>query len=600
MESAEERISPSYVSDHQHPDADVKESRTPPSPGGAERNPGKRNLFMGTPATAHTVSASDVERAESPVERQLRIGLAHYGAGRIDDAIACYQQGLAELDSETSGQTPAGQIVQLHSQLGNASMVRGDLHAAKANYEAALRLNPDLTDCLCNLGSVCLKWNRPTDAIALYSRALALDPRHWPSRTNMSQALLDAQQYLIAKPYLQELAAERPYDPQILNRLGKLNFHLDELRLALEYFEQAVIVNPNDSESFNWIGGIRQHLNDTEAAEEAYARAAQLRPLIKYPAAKFPPSFSILALFAPFAGNTPTEFLLKDSPYDANILALFASNTYDPDQLRQTAHVVVNLMSDADQGHALFPLAADLVERIGRPIINHPRKVQQTTRETVASLLQGIAGCRVPKVVRQSSHSGGPTAALEAVASFAMPVLVRPAGTHGGDDFEKVESLGEVAAFMQRHPDSDHYLIEYIDYRSADGYFRKYRFIFVNDEILPYHLAIGQNWKLHHDSTDMVDHSWMQREEETFLNDPSTYFTPGHYEALRAIRQAIGLEYFGIDCGLDAQGQMVVFEVNASMLVHQRNDSFPYKAPFVDRIKQAFDAMLQKVASGHL
>jgi hypothetical protein len=39
-----------------------------------------------------------------------------------------------------------------------------------------------------------------------------------------------------------------------------------------------------------------------------------------------------------------------------------------------------------------------------------------------------------------------------------------------------------------------------------------------------------------------------------------------------------------------------VFEVNASMLVHDDNAEFPYKAPFVHRIKQAFDEMLRKLA----
>ncbi|HEX7563485.1 MAG TPA: hypothetical protein VF396_09565, partial [Bradyrhizobium sp.] len=74
----------------------------------------------------------------------------------------------------------------------------------------------------------------------------------------------------------------------------------------------------------------------------------------------------------------------------------------------------------------------------------------------------------------------------------------------------------------------------------------------------------------------------------------------GHYEALRAIQQRVGLEYFGIDCGLDRFGNLVVFEVNASMLVHERNEDFPYKAPFVLRIRLAFDAMLKKltIASG--
>jgi hypothetical protein len=140
-------------------------------------------------------------------------------------------------------------------------------------------------------------------------------------------------------------------------------------------------------------------------------------------------------------------------------------------------------------------------------------------------------------------------------------------------------------------------LIEYIDYRSADGYFRKYRFIFVDGQVLPYHLAIGNDWKVHHTNTDMVYHQWMQQEEEAFLSEPTTVFNAGHYQVLQAIQQRVGLEYFGIDCGLDRSGNLVVFEVNASMLVHARNEDFPYKAPFVLRIKQAFDAMLQKLAA---
>ena len=45
-------------------------------------------------------------------------------------------------------------------------------------------------------------------------------------------------------------------------------------------------------------------------------------------------------------------------------------------------------------------------------------------------------------------------------------------------------------AVVAQRPGTDRYFIEYVDYRSADGYFRKYRFIFVDGQILPYHLAI--------------------------------------------------------------------------------------------------------------
>ncbi len=102
---------------------------------------------------------------------------------------------------------------------------------------------------------------------------------------------------------------------------------------------------------------------------------------------------------------------------------------------------------------------------------------------------------------------------------------------------------------------------------------------------------------MHHVNTDMANQVWMQREEAAFLDDPSRVFNAGNYQTLRTIQQRIGLEYFGIDCGLDAGGNLVVFEVNASMLVHDDNREFPYKDPAVRRIKAAFDAMLAKLAS---
>ena len=257
--------------------------------------------------------------------------------------------------------------------------------------------------------------------------------------------------------------------------------------------------------------------------------------------------------------------------------------------------MVINLISDADQTDALLPVAADLVDRFGLPTVNHPRRIGMTTRDAVARLLEGIPNCRVPKALRLKAGADRSPDALRAMLPFSCPILARPVGTHGGDDFEKIEDHAPLAAFLSRHSDHDCYLTQYIDYRSEDGYFRKYRFIFVDGEILPYHLCIGSDWKLHHISTDMANQPWMQREEEAFLNEPDAVFAPAHYQALQTIRQRVGLEYCGIDCALDACGNLVVFEVNASMLVHARNEDFPYKAPAVSRIKHAFDEMLRQI-----
>jgi tetratricopeptide (TPR) repeat protein len=549
---------------------------------------------MTAAASATSPRAADI--AGSFIARQLGIGLEGYAAGRLEEAIAAYQRGLAAAEKELPGEVPVETISELHSRLGNAFMVRGDLALAAESYKAALRLAPHLTDCWCNLGNVQHKLGKPQDSVAFYLQALRLNPRHWPARTNLVQAMMATRQYIIAKAILLELIEERPQDDQIRHQLGKTCFELNELDSAIESFQQAAVLNPGDAESIYWIGGIKQKVGETEAAKAAYAEAARIQPLIRRPAAKSPADFRVLALYAPFAGNTPTEFLFKDCVYDTDTLALFASSEYDSESLKQGVQVVVNLVSDADQAGGLLPLVADLVGRLDKPTVNDPRKILRTTRNHVADLLEGIPGCRIPKVLRQNAGSDLSVATLQAALASPSSILVRPAGTHGGDDFEKVESPLELDAVVAHRPDNDRYFIEYVDYRSADGYFRKYRFIFVDGQILPYHLAIADDWKVHHNNTDMADHQWMQREEAAFLNDPADVFTPGHYQLLREIQQRVGLEYFGIDCGLDRSGDLVVFEVNASMLVHAHNEQFPYKDPFVRRIKLAFDEMLRKLA----
>jgi len=180
---------------------------------------------------------------------------------------------------------------------------------------------------------------------------------------------------------------------------------------------------------------------------------------------------------------------------------------------------------------------------------------------------------------------------------FAMPLLIRCAGMHGGEDFEKIDDVGAIDSFVSHHPDADIYVIEYVDYRSADGYFRKYRMLCVDGEILPYHLAIHDHWMVHHFRTDMANQEWMRKEEEAFLKHPYRIFTKAHMNALQEMASIIGLDYFGIDCSLDREGNIVVFEANASMVIHDESDAmFAYKNPYVRKIKEAFDTMLSRLA----
>jgi tetratricopeptide (TPR) repeat protein len=537
--------------------------------------------------------AASNRSADSSAPQHLAVGQEHYAAGRIIEAIAAFHRAL-----EAASTDPASCdviLADLHARLGNCYMLVGQLDPAAASYRAALRLAPHLTSCWCNLGNVLLQTGRAQDAIALYVEALKLNPTHLPSRTNLVQALMTVRHFLVAKALLSELAEERPQDSQIQHQLGKACFELNEVDSAIAHFERAIALNPKDADSLYWIGGVKQRNGDLAAARTAYAQAEKIQPFIRRKALRSPPDFRALALYAPFAGNTPTEFLFKDAAYDVDTVALIGASEPDVAAIGEV-QVVLNLISDADQAEGMLPQAARLAKKFGKPIVNDPDKIRHTTRDAVADLLPGIAGCLIPRIVRLDAGADISEAALESLLPFAFPLLARPAGTHGGDDFEKVGDLAGLARFLGQNPQSAHYVIEYIDYASRDGHFRKYRFIFVGGKILPYHLAIGNDWKVHHVTTDMANQPWMQQEEAIFLDNPTAVFSPANYAALREIRNRIGLDYFGIDCGLDGRGNLVVFEVNASMLVHADNGEFPYKNPAVHAIKAAFDAMLRERA----
>ncbi len=547
-------------------------------------------------ASAMPASSPGAEPEGTSAAQWLRIGQEHYAAGRNDDAFAAFQLGLAAIEAAPPGSIPVGTAAELHSKLGNVGMRRGDLGSADTHYKLALGLVPTLTACWCNLGNIRVQTGKPQDAIAYYFEALKLDPRHWATRTNLVQALMATKQYIIAKGCLLELLGERPQDAALCHQLGKAHYELEEIQDAIACFEKAIALNPRDADSLYWIGGIRQRSGDDAAAQAAYAAAARIQPLIRRPAIKSPADFRVLALYAPFGGNTPTEYLFKNANHDTDTLAIFENSSYDAEAFRQGVDIVVNLISDVDQAGAMLPLAADLVERLREPTINDPRKIQRTTRDMVAELLTGIEGCRIPKISRQQAGTTLSVESLRAALPQATSILARPVGTHGGDDFDKIDGADELAAYLAKPAETDRYFIEYADYRSADGFFRKYRFIYVNGEVLPYHLAICDDWKVHHVNTDMANQKWMQDEEAAFLNDPTLVFNEGHYEALRTIQERIDLEYFGIDCSVDTNGDLLVFEVNASMLVHDDNAEFPYKNPAVYRIKAAWDAMLARIA----
>ena len=140
------------------------------------------------------------------------------------------------------------------------------------------------------------------------------------------------------------------------------------------------------------------------------------------------------------------------------------------------------------------------------------------------------------------------------------------------------------------------YVAPFIDYRSADGYFRKYRIIFIDGEPFPFHLAISRNWMVHYYNAAMSEQQWMRDEEHAFLADirrPSS--RASSRAALRETAELLRLDYVGIDCAIGPDGKLLIFEADNALIVHVLDDPvlFAYKHRYVPRILTALDAMVR-------
>jgi hypothetical protein len=139
------------------------------------------------------------------------------------------------------------------------------------------------------------------------------------------------------------------------------------------------------------------------------------------------------------------------------------------------------------------------------------------------------------------------------------------------------------------------YATEFVDYRTPDSWYRKYRMIFVDRKPYPYHLAIGARWLLHYKTADMQAGAARRAEEAAFLRDPETAVGPRAMAALWEIAARLDLDYAGIDFSLLPDGRLLFFEANATMLIHPEEDPlFAYKNEAVGTIVEAVEQMIAR------
>src|SRR5439155_1080338 len=95
------------------------------------------------------------------------------------------------------------------------------------------------------------------------------------------------------------------------------------------------------------------------------------------------------------------------------------------------------------------------------------------------------------------------------------PFLFRQVGSHGGQDLALVGDRDDLDRLEQFALDGrDFYVTEFVDFRSPDGLYRKYRVLVIDGVPYAKHMIASDSWNIHaEDRTSVVlehRHAWHQ------------------------------------------------------------------------------------------
>lgn len=275
-------------------------------------------------------------------------------------------------------------------------------------------------------------------------------------------------------------------------------------------------------------------------------------------------------------------------------ITLFGEKTKQHIQIRSKPSVIFNEISDPDSHQGSLKRCESLCSQIQVPVINHPSKILKTTRDNIPVLLKDIPGLKVPATVSLTPRSPEDIFTEIDRADLVFPVIVRLAGAHGGKSSILITGHDDIGKLhVYPFDGSKFYLTQYVDYASDDGYYRKYRIVVVDGVPLYRHHLIDKKWMIHASSIEfMKENSDLMDESTALRNAFDRQTAPMIRPAIDEITRRLQLKYYGIDCNIDKEGNILVFEVNANMNILTQSN--PLLVQQVKRIKQHILKLLKK------
>ncbi|KPC54225.1 ATP-grasp domain-containing protein [Amantichitinum ursilacus] len=354
---------------------------------------------------------------------------------------------------------------------------------------------------------------------------------------------------------------------------------------------QAVHRAPEQAERWINLSTAMMAAGREELGLSIQAEGLAAQTLFRRPAALQPARVTVLIFAAPgpLSVNTPLDCLLEFTDVEL-LFCYLRPDAPMPASVPDHDVVFVAIGESAETRDTLARLSIELAGW-PRPVINPPQNIPNIARDTASALLQDLPGLVMPpcwqlartdvQLYASGVHSVCP--------DLHYPLIVRPLDSHGGHGLARIADDAGLAAYLAQAPQAEFYIAPFMDYRSADGQFRKYRVLLLRGEPFACHMAISSDWMIHYVNAGMYEEAAKRAEEAQWMRNFAA-FAQRHAGVWHELFQRSGLDYLAIDCAEMPSGELLIFEIDHAMVIHAMDSDtlFPHKQ---DCIALARDAV---------
>ncbi len=220
----------------------------------------------------------------------------------------------------------------------------------------------------------------------------------------------------------------------------------------------------------------------------------------------------------------------------------------------------------------IYRHAIELAERIaklGLPIVNRAERQRNLTKVETARRLRA-ANINTPQIADFASRD----ALVESAEQLGFPVVLRENIGHAGEFLllNSPEEARQAALENYFQP----VLSQFVNVQSEDGRHRKFRCFVIGDRVLSNHLQISRTWLTR--GLYRISDLATREEEIEYISSPDPQ------EALMLkVRDALDVEFLGIDYGVDREGKVAIWEANQFPHLHFSTRNLSYRNFAIER-----------------